>query len=65
MLDHAWDVPTKRPTTKELKVHIPLKHVLKLQETKILRGEQISSIVEEALVAYFEKLQKEQPPKDK
>lgn len=45
---------TAMPTTKEVKVRIPVQHHVRLHSMKVLTGKQISDTVSEALRAYFE-----------
>ena len=48
--------PPKKIGTKELKVHIPVKYHLQLHQLKVLQGQQIHSVIEEALDRWFEKV---------
>jgi len=49
------EMKTKFPDRqKEIKVKIPLQYHVQLHTARILRGKTISSLVEEALAAYFD-----------
>lgn len=55
MNDHDYIFGTSRglDETKEVKVRLPVAHLIKLHGLKLVKGKNISDTVAEALTAYF------------
>ncbi len=51
--------PEQMTETKEVKMRLPISHLIRLHGLKLLTGQNISDTVSKALAAYFEKVEAE------